>query len=463
MTDIYKKLRPWLVPVFAILVIIFGTALLVAFAQGYTFDATTGQIKSTGLVLVNSNPGGANVYIDSKDTHKKTPYRYTNAAAGTINVLIKKAGFRDWYAKLLVTAGEVTFSDYAILLPNQLYQQNLAQPVNYNQILQSTDQKHSVALSKDKKAIYSVNNDGEAKPLISAEQDSNIIEFSNIIISPNGERIIFNQSLQSGQIQTLTLKLADGKTGNITSQLSIPANSDLRFNPADTNEIFWLSDRVIKKIKLSELSLSATIISNVATYSVADDRLLIVESKINPTDKTQQLVSYNFSGSDRKIISSTQSDAKGYQLSFIKSRYNEYATIVHNTDGLFELIRNPYSDQNQTISKEGIGISYIATNPNSRFIILSQGGTMKTIDLEFSQRYSSHTNIGTSDSIKWLDSYHLIIQTDNQLRMVDFDGQNNQLLTPIADVVAFSINADNKSILPLNSNGQLFKLWLTKK
>jgi hypothetical protein len=88
---------------------------------------------------------------------------------------------------------------------------------------------------------------------------------------------------------------------------------------------------------------------------------------------------------------------------------------------------------------------------------------MHTLDLEYDRQYDSQTSTAKLQSWAWLDSYHLVLLQDSQLRLVDFDGQNNQLLTPIKDVASASISLGSKTLMPLNSEGKLFKLWLVKK
>ncbi len=79
-----KKPLQWLMYTLAIGVLIFGTIALVYFAQGYSYDFKSGQIRNSGLVLLDSRPNGASITLNGKSISDKTPYRYDNAAGGDI-------------------------------------------------------------------------------------------------------------------------------------------------------------------------------------------------------------------------------------------------------------------------------------------------------------------------------------------------------------------------------------------
>lgn len=467
MVKMSQKTKLWLMPVVAITFVVVGTIILVAFAQGYTYDSSSGHITTSGLVLIDSNPNNAMVYVNGKDTHKKTPYRYANAKAGDINVQIKKDQYRLWSSELKVVAGEVTFADYSILLPDTLSQDKIDQPKQYATVVQSTDLRKTVAQDISSPTLYTLSNDGESKllyqPVSVADPQKQVTGIERLQISANGDRLLFDQKLANNERQSLTIQLSDAKIDNLTTEYGF-VFTDLRFNPVNSNELFWLEAGEVKKIRVAERSISANLVGGVANLNVSGDRLLVVKSPLARSPATsQQLSSYDQNGGDKKDIVMLPPDPKGYQVSLVRSRYNDYATIIHNTTGLFELIKDPYSSQHQTILRQGQDTTSVTASPNSRFLVINQSKTMRTIDLEFDQQYESKTSLDGLQNWVWYDNYHLVLLQGKQIRMVDFDGQNNQLLTPIADVSAMSIQPGNKNILPLNDQGSLYKLWLIKK
>jgi hypothetical protein len=63
---ISQKTRSTLKITIGTILVAFGTLLLVAFSSGYNFDIFRGEIFSTGLVLLGTNPSGASIKINNK-------------------------------------------------------------------------------------------------------------------------------------------------------------------------------------------------------------------------------------------------------------------------------------------------------------------------------------------------------------------------------------------------------------
>lgn len=463
MPKIPPTLRLWVVSLAAIFFIVAGTFLLVAYGQGYTFDINTRQLKSSGLVLIDSNPNGAKISFNNKTTDKETPYRYTNAPAGDIVIKLTKNDYRVWQSIETVINGSVTFANYAFLLPNILPQQNIILSQPLVAIYQSVDHQKTYGLSQSKLIIYTISDTSGTKeiyqPPTSVDPTKRVIELSNIQISNDGSRILFRQVLANGNFEVNVLQVSSGKVDNLTSEYGFVFN-DLRFNPNDSNELFWLETSVLKKIRINEHSISSNLTDDIITYSAERDRILAVEQLV-PTETSQKLVSYDLSGNDKKYITSLVPDSSGYALSSIRSRYNDYISVIHNSNGQLILIKNPYNQP--VIVDYGERVKNILTSQNGRFVVINQNNAMRTLDLEFSQQYVFNTSLDNLTSWTWFDDYHLVLLQNNQLRFVDFDGQNNQLLTPIPDVAGFAINNSNKLVIPLNNEGNIFKLLLTKK
>ena len=108
---ISKQTQKALTYIFAILAMVLGSIFLVAMAQGYRYDFLTGQIKESGLVLIDSKPNGADIYINGTRDKNATPYRLTNAQLGPMNIELVRPEFRVWKKSLTVEAQQVGFAN----------------------------------------------------------------------------------------------------------------------------------------------------------------------------------------------------------------------------------------------------------------------------------------------------------------------------------------------------------------
>lgn len=461
------SLKQWIVSISAIIIIIIGTILLVAFAQGYNYDAFHNQIYKTGLVLIDSNPNNAEILLNSKEIDKKTPYRYSSAPAGNLDVELKKDQYRDWLKRSVVVPGEVTFVNYALLIPSVLEQKQIDPSIIFNDIIHTENNQKTFAFSKNTLSIYSISDDGTTKvvytPVQTSDPTTQVVDFVNFQLSRDGQRLLFDQKLANATSQTVVLDVSNAKISNLTQEFGFNF-SDLRFNPRNSTELFWLEAGVLKKIQINEKNISSNIIDSIFQLDIEEDRLLIIKKDITNTQLVN-LYSYDLSGGNETQLHQMELDPKGYDILFVRSRYAEYLSLVYRSNSQAELMKNPYQKTNETrpIRLIGPNVTRQTISPNNRFLVYNQNNTLRMIDLEFNQDDNFGANLSELQSWSWYDDYHLVVRQNNTVRIMDYDGQNNYLLTPISDVADFGIQLNQKSIIPLNSSGNLYKLYLTKK
>lgn len=108
----FKKL---LIPSLAILVIIIGTLVAIKFAQGYRPNLTKRYLQGTGLLVANSFPSGAQVFINAKLTTATDDT--LNLPPGEYHIAIKRDGFSPW-SKTLKLEAELVAQTNATLFPS---------------------------------------------------------------------------------------------------------------------------------------------------------------------------------------------------------------------------------------------------------------------------------------------------------------------------------------------------------
>lgn len=100
---------------FVTLCFIIGTALaIIAYGRGYRFDFTNRALNSTGLVVVQSDPSGAQIFVN-KELKTATQATLT-LSPGWYDIVISKEGFQPW-KKYVKVQGEVVNKIDALLIP----------------------------------------------------------------------------------------------------------------------------------------------------------------------------------------------------------------------------------------------------------------------------------------------------------------------------------------------------------
>lgn len=96
---------------FLLTCVVVGSLLYVGamYARGYRFDKTQGKLSPRGLLVIKSNPDGAQVYIDG--ILKTATNSNLSLVPGSYEVTVKKDGFRSWSKNLVIEKEIVTEAD----------------------------------------------------------------------------------------------------------------------------------------------------------------------------------------------------------------------------------------------------------------------------------------------------------------------------------------------------------------
>lgn len=108
-----QNVRSFLIPFVTVGIILSVAAAIIAYGRGYRLR-TDGSVQPTGLIVLQSDPSGAQIIIDDK---VKTATQATlTLPPGWYTVTIAKDGFQPWNKRMKVQ-GEVVAKAEALLLP----------------------------------------------------------------------------------------------------------------------------------------------------------------------------------------------------------------------------------------------------------------------------------------------------------------------------------------------------------
>lgn len=111
---VWLKIRTTLIT-FVTIGLVFGVAaVIIAYGRGYRFDLTKKLVRSTGLMVVSSEPSGAQIVVDG--VVKNATSSTLTLTPGWYHVSIAKEGFQTWEKQIRVQ-GEVVTKIDALLIP----------------------------------------------------------------------------------------------------------------------------------------------------------------------------------------------------------------------------------------------------------------------------------------------------------------------------------------------------------
>lgn len=468
---ISKKTRDLVAFIVGGSIVLLGTIILVAMATGWQYDLKTGELRETGLVLLGSEPAGATIFVNDKDIKHKTPYRFANVIPGTYQLRYEKSGYRVWRNRIDVEAELVSFADYAWLIPETIPSRPRYSDFSITAAVQSQDRRRfvfieqstgasapnpqprlltSTDLTRPPVALYAPTvpapgSTGTAARLLTG--------YDNLQLSPDSGELLLRMLYNTGEAEWMVLPAAPSDSPriiNLSTDLAIKPTW-LSWGPSGSNELFYTEASSLRRIQLSDRRISDVLITNVVYAEWSANRLITVEA--TDVGKEYQLLIRDKGDLSRAETIGPVGTSTDYTAKYFKLLDQDYIVLLNGTTRQLSLTRGVYSNKNsRTTSIVGNDVTQFTVNGAGRYLVYNENNRFVSIDLELSRRARFGADITGLTQWEWINDQHLVITTSGKLRLLDFDGQNDELLSENVDPAAPILFSDNKSILNFTSS-----------
>lgn len=433
------------------ILIVFGTFLLVAFASGYNIDFLHGQITTTGLALLNSNPSGANIKVNSKKLSQKTPYRLEGLKTGQITIEYTKPDYHDWKTSYFVQAKEVTFADYALLIPNNIQTDQIEQNIQISSTVNSLDASKVFAFSESPVAIQELRNNTQFRKVVEIPANPSGKPATKIQlqkINLEGSAMIVKAEYESGEPILYWLNTGNSELVNL-SPFTVLESTDYQINPNNNRELYTLKEGKINITNVESRNVSTLNISNINSFNIDSSNIYTLEN-LTPAENGQFLVRYDLAGNNRYVIAQYNSSSIPWRIDLSKLHGQIEISLLSPEDNTLRIAR--LVNGNFLTSVVGKDIQNPQFSRNGRFISYTQADYFKTIDIEFSDRFKSkQTNIL---HISWLSDFQLLLAKTDGLYIIDYTGENLIKIPPNSPL-------NSSDLVSLNKNGK--QIYFTEK
>lgn len=226
---------------------------LIKLASGYRLDLTTKSMKPTGLLVANSFPTQASIFINGKLNKNKTTASIS-LTPGEYEIEIKKDGLTSWYKKILIEKELVVKTDAYLF---STYPDLKA--------LTSTGASKPVMAPDGKKVVFAVDNQEDSKnglwvldlterPLGLEREPKQIVQSA-----PKGRNFAqgdYEWSLDSKQV-LVTLPKTKTTEENFLLDISVLNDDTKLIDMTEQKEILqkrWLDEQeIVQKDKMTSL------------------------------------------------------------------------------------------------------------------------------------------------------------------------------------------------------------------
>jgi PEGA domain-containing protein len=438
--------------------------VLVLIMLGYQFNRSDGKIEQGGLMQFDTSPTGANVTIDGKSFGSRTPSK-TTAASGQHYVTMQRNGYRPWQKSVELTAGGILWLNYTRLIPNDVTPTNVANFPVLSQMLPSPDNKW-LAMKENAATptvtLTNITGDDIKTATLTLPQESYTApsegqaqSFKFDTWDKDSRYILASHTYDGAKQEWLVIDTTNiANTKNITKLLGITATKAV-FSENDNRTLYVQIGSEVHRVNLSDNSLSAVLLSNVAEFESYDQRLGYVTLP-DPTTR-QRSVGYLSEGASKPRTIKSFSDDGLIPLHFAISKYfsDTYVSIAHGEQIEILMGDLPRSDATQASSLVAAatmtipgGVQYLSVQTEGRFITAQQGVSYMVYDLELKKVTTTalRGKAPVTSELRWLDGYTLWSDQDGRLRLYEFDGANQQDIMQVEPGFSTSMSQNDKYI-----------------
>lgn len=443
-----KKTKRVLLPIAytaVLAIIVLGTVVLVAVGRGYSYNFRSGRFVLNGLVIVASSPNGAKVYINSKELRRKTPYRAT-MESGDYDMEIIKDGYRTWRKRISILASEVTFLQYIFLFPNEIKSQNVTLLAPPTILSGSPDgRRQAYATIDPSPGVWLLdigNREGSKLYTPQAATDTAPAEtVSGITWSADASHLLVHSRLGDANKYIVLAAGQNGGPINLTELFRFEFQ-DLKFNPSNWRELYFISAEGLRRIDVSSQTVSAVLADKVLSYGFGADRIFYVQAGA----LGNSLWSLDRDGRKQEIIQSIPGSS---QFQIIYSNYHSKDTlaVLPKDSKTLSVYTDIFTNtvKSKVVTKDA---SDISLSPEGRFIAY-HGGMVGTYDLDSGLGWT--VNVGEKvQELSWMSDFHLLISAGSKLVVTEFDGANQVLLHEGVTGAAFA-TADQKTVAAIST------------
>ncbi len=426
-------------------------------ALGYRFDLTSQTVEQGALLQLGTFPDNAQITLDGKQLTFRTNGKI-EASTGAHDITFQRDGYRDWTKHFTVKAGEVRWIDYARLIPTTVVTEPVKEIGTLVEELPSPDRIHFAAITKANAPEVTVLNTSDPANIVTTvltipadmlNRDGATHTYHMVEWNLSSKFVLVRHDFATGR-EYIRVNISDPKdVVNVSSKFGVSL-SDLHFS--SETAFYGIESGNLRKLDLGSSSLSEPLVKNVISMVLYGSNELAYVRQANAKYEVGVVID----GQQKTVSSYDETAPISIELTQYFREY--YLAIIRG--GSFELVKNPERTARTGLAKV-VTLSYpsdlkwLSMSSNGRFIITGNGAQFMTYDVELAQRTDSNFPTLLSDATvkpQWLDNFTLVSTGDNKLRLSDFDGVNQQIITDALPGMSVTLSSNGKILYSFSKN-----------
>lgn len=442
--------------------ILLGTVILVYAAYGYGINTKTGQIIQNGLVFVDSQPSGAKISLNGKDQGSVTSARLI-IPSGDYALSLTKQGYREWKKDFTLNEHSIQRFTYPLLIPQQPV---LKVAKDYEQlpkaITQSPDKHWLLALdasiSSNDISIDQFDMTNLSKVPDRLSLPSGVFKnidgtFQVVAWSSDNSHLLVSHIYNEGAEYALLNRSDTASSFNVNALFNQnPAKVSLVNNKSDQLYLYDGQTRDLKIADVAKGTIAPVLLKNVIDFKALSGNLVLYIT--DKSAQTGQVEAHIFDGNgDYKL--STINQRSSYVLDASQYQGHWYYAVTSSNGTSINIFEDPIQDIKDPLVAKALVIEAISLSlpdnagfsNNGRFLLASQGAVFSGYDFDSKAKIKFSLSSQPFAPAQWLDNYHLTANLAGNLIIMDYDGANQQSLSPDSYYQGAYLSKDSKHLV----------------
>jgi hypothetical protein len=364
------------------------TPLLILYANGYQFSLMKKNFVKTGMLILDTRPRGASIYIDSMQQNESaifgsrnpivTPAKIKGLLPGDFSVRLVLEGYWPWEKKLSVQPGASTYAEDVLLFKKSI--PVLVSPAEKNTIIYSPDTSRAIFKQADSYAVAEL-----SQTLSTAiKLDQRATSSLNAVWSPTAAHLLIGRSLFD----------MTQDPPRINPDFSLPAaTAFMKWDEKDDNAIYYFDEK-----------------NQLIAYDLSTDELTATAVTLDPKLAKND---YDF-------------EVRNDNLYFVKSGDDK---------AIFNVIAIPTGKMIKSLELPASG-RFRLINPGHNYVNLFDDKNKALIIIDpLSNVADLVDNLENITVAKWINDDKLLYANDYEIWIYDLRARQKRLLTRISDKI----------------------------
>lgn len=432
---IRQRITMLVIMIFSVIFLV--TAIILAIL-GYRLDGDNGRLAQGALVQFDSTPAGARVSIDGQATSLQTPNK-RSVLAGVHSFMMERTDYRTWSKSLDLAAGTLTWLDYIRLVPTELSPE----------VIREYDAVSAVKASPDLRTLL-VQTDSARPVFEKVDIRDREVRSSSLVLPASLYGESTNQSVthrftidswddagryllvkhdynESSEWLVVDTQSVD-RSQNITRLLSIPFSS-LVFSGTSGTSLFGLTDGIVRKVDLSNATISRALISNVTSFSLYDTNIL---TYVGRDQATGGAVAGVYRDGDAAPVVIRATDRAETPLAIATTRHYNDRYLAVAEDRQVTVYRGDYPSTSEEVESLEVAelfettgaIGSLTFSPDGDYLLAQSGARFMSYEVEYDRlnRAALSDDAAAVHTLRWLDEAYVWAVIDGVVTTREFDG-----------------------------------------